>query len=147
MPPSVGRGAGGVQVLDGNTESVEAGEGYSLEVESIRLRFLGCSIRMEKGEASQIEYSQLVSIRHNDAVWSRDSDFIAKGGVLGKRDGDGRRQVQSNKAQCGGEANHFHDLKEREVKDCGCQRKCVSNRQVNSNSSQRALWQRTLSKR
>ena len=111
MPPSVGRGAGGLHVLEGNTESVQVGEGYSVEVETIRLRFLGCSIRMEKGEASQIEYSQLVSIRHNNAVWSRDPDFITKGGV-GKWESNGCRQVKSNKAQGGGEADHFHDLKE-----------------------------------
>ena len=99
-------------MLDGNTESVQVGEGYSVEVETIRLRFLGCSIRMEKGEASQIEYSRLVSIRHNDAVWSRDRDFITKGGVLGKWESNDCRQVKSDKAQGGGEADHFHDLKE-----------------------------------
>jgi hypothetical protein len=87
---------------------------------------------MKKGEAGQIEYSQFVSIRHNDAVWSGDSDFVTKSGVLGKRDSDGCRQVKSNKAQGGGEVNHFHDLKERKVKDCGCQRMRASNRQMNS---------------
>ena len=80
---------------------------------------------MEKGEAGQIEYSQLVGIRHNNAVWGRDSDFITKGGVLGKRESDGRRQVKSDKAQGGGEVEHLHDLKEWKVKDCDCQRMCV----------------------
>jgi hypothetical protein len=67
---------------------------------------------MEKGEAGWIVYSQLFGIRHNDAVWSGDSDFIAKGGILGKRDSDGRGQVKSDKAQDSGEVDHFHDLKE-----------------------------------
>jgi len=67
---------------------------------------------MEKGEAGRIVNSQFLGIRHNDAIWGRDSDFITKGGILGKRHGDGRRQVKSDKAQDGGEVYHFHDLKE-----------------------------------
>lgn len=99
-------------MFDGGTESVQVGEGEeSVEVETMLLRFLGCSIRMENGEAGQIEYSQLVSIRHNDAIWSRNSDLIANGGI-GKWNSDGGREVKSNKAQGGGEVDHFHDLKE-----------------------------------
>lgn len=67
---------------------------------------------MEMGEAYQIGYSQLLSIRHNDAVWSRYSDFIATGRISGKRYSDDGRQVKSDKAQGGGEADHLHDLKE-----------------------------------
>jgi hypothetical protein len=66
---------------------------------------------MENGEAGRIVHSQLFGVRHNDAVRSRDRHFIANGGI-GEGPGDGRRQVKSNKAQGGGEADHFHDLKE-----------------------------------
>ena len=51
MPPPVGREAGGLEVLEG--ESVQVGEGYSVEVETIRFGFLGCSIRMDKGERQE----------------------------------------------------------------------------------------------
>lgn len=56
---------------------------------------------MEKRETGQIVYSQLIGVRHNDTIWGRDSDFITKGRILGKRDSDGRRQVKSDKAQDG----------------------------------------------
>lgn len=56
-------------------------------------------------------HSQLFGVRHDDAIWSRDAYFITNGGI-GERQSDGRRQVKSEKAQGGGEANHFHDLKE-----------------------------------
>jgi hypothetical protein len=55
---------------------------------------------------------QFVGIRHNDAVWSRNTDFITDGGVTGKWHSDGRRQVKGDKTQGGGEVDHFHDLKE-----------------------------------
>jgi hypothetical protein len=80
---------------------------------------------MEKGEARQIVYSQLFGVRHNDAIWSGDPDLVTKGGILGKRPSDSGRQVESEKAQDGGEVDHFHDLKEWKVKDCGCQKMCV----------------------
>ena len=110
MPLPVGREAGGLQALEG--ESVPVGEGYPVEVETIRLGFLGCSIRMDEGEAGEIVCSRVLSIRQNDAVWSRDSDFVAERRIFGKRYSDGGRKVKSDEAQGGGETDHFHDLKE-----------------------------------
>ena len=78
----------------------------------MRSRFLEYSVRRWDWRECQIENSQLVGIRHGDAVWSGNADFIAKGGILRKRHSDGRRQVESDKAQGGGDVNHFHDLKE-----------------------------------
>lgn len=67
---------------------------------------------MEKGEVGWIVYLQLLSIRHNNAIWSGNSDFITKRGILGIRPGDGGGQVESDKAQDFGDVYHFHDLKE-----------------------------------
>ena len=103
---------------------------------------------MEKGEAGQIIYSQLIGIRHDNAIRSRDSNFIAKGRVLGKRPADGRGQVKSEDAQGGREVDHFRGLKERKVKfERLWLSKGVSNKRMNSVSSQRVLLERTLSKR
>ena len=80
------------------------------------------------GEAGEIVCSRSLSIRQNDAVWSRDSDFVAERRIFGKRYSDGGREVKSDEAQGGGETDHFHDLKEWKVKDCGCQKMRVSNK-------------------
>lgn len=76
-------------------------------------------------------YSQLLSVGHDEAVWSGDSDLVTNGGIW-KRPSDRRREVESQEAQGGGEVDHFHGLKEWKMKDCGCQKVCVSNEQVNS---------------
>ena len=68
---------------------------------------------MENGEAwGDCICLQLVGIRHHDTIWSGDPDFIANGGILGKRPGGGGGQVKSEDAQDGGEVDHLHDLKE-----------------------------------
>jgi len=67
----------------------------------MRLRSLGCPIRMKKGEAGPIIDSQFLGIGHDDTVWGRDSDLVAKGGILGKRESDDCRQVKGDKAQDG----------------------------------------------
>jgi hypothetical protein len=106
-------------------------DGSMTEVESIRLSFLGCSIRMEKNEACQIVYLQLLGVRHDDAIRSGDSDLVAKSRIIWKWPGNSCGKVKSEKAQDGGEVDHFHDLKKRKVKDCGCQKGCVSNKRMN----------------
>lgn len=57
----------------------------------------------------------LVSGGHSGVFW----------GIPRKRYRNGRGEIESKKAQEGGEMNHLHDLKEWKVKDCDWQEKCV----------------------